>query len=201
MLVPQAAAEQTTMQVWIPMVPPGSPDFYDEVEGVVETVTNGQTVLGIRYKASAAPADYYPTQTITVGQNTFRYSLTRPYGASIVDCTMTGCPTATTATCVLIESESGKGLSTATQTVDATDISFGPLSLATPLPDSTTPECGAENADKTKTPSNTETGTGTGASASATGTGGAGSDSAGLKVVGSWRAIAAAAALALAATI
>ena len=112
---------------------------------------------------------------------------------------MTGCPTATAATCVIIESESGKGLSTATHTVDATGISFGPLSLATPLPDSATPECGAENADKTKLPSNTETGTGAGASA--TGAGGAGSDSAGSKVAGSWGAIAAVVALAFTATI
>lgn len=117
-----------------------------------------------------------------------------------MDCTLTGCPTATTGTCVLIDSTSGEGLATTTETVDASRLSFYAISLVTPLPDAAAPECGTENADRTtltgtRLPSSTENGSGAGA----TETGAAGPDSAASKVVGSWGAIAAVAALALAA--
>ncbi|CAI4212051.1 unnamed protein product [Parascedosporium putredinis] len=170
-------AEQTTLNVWVPLVPEDNAGpYYSAV-----VATNQQTVIALGCKTEDFNSRECPPFRFSM-DNEAQSTLDLP---QLVECTMTGCPSATVATCtsVYADTASGTGLVTSTSTLGSEDINYHSVTLGTPIPDETTTIlCG------TRTPGETETSSAD--EPSNTGTDGDDSDNAASRAGGSWVALA-----------
>ncbi|KEZ43899.1 hypothetical protein SAPIO_CDS4075 [Scedosporium apiospermum] len=206
LVVPVVLAQQTTMPMWIPMVDPeNAEEFYSGQEAVIQTITNQETVVAIRCKETQRLG--CPTVTLTIG----RSSKENP-GASkkyqninwVCHVNCLGLQRSDLARTIkkrpvshgiqapeeyhglADDEELGTGLVTRSAPIDATDLVFHPIALATPLPEADSTQCDSQPAAGTTGGKSAETG----ASAPST-------ENSGCKIAVWWPGVAAVAALGL----
>ncbi|SPN99200.1 uncharacterized protein DNG_02237 [Cephalotrichum gorgonifer] len=165
-LTPTILAQQTTVQAWVPYGDTTiQHEYFASLDVEVQTTAGNAVVVVVKndqMRLLLLGTEVIPT--LTLGPHTFRHDISYTAtttntdssrevlsGRQIFDCTLVGCPEATTGACSW-EATFGSEVIHDSYTVPASGIVFNPLTLDTPLPQTLKDICANDDGDSETKP-------------------------------------------------